>query len=238
LLNKIKALSMKKSNSKKHLFFTLFVTFLASNLFSQLSLNGGLGTLNGFGVKKTFVGLNLGLEYPRSNQTTIYGRIAYYVPRNNIDSTQAYASAISTTTFPYTLPRNYTISTGYLTIEGGTRNYLINGYDNGFSVYGGSTILLCVNNIKKKFADWNYLYNEADYENYGDSKGTILNLGVGLQGGLKYTFPSIGSIFLDFSGNYLVIRQASNEMIGESTNYPFDSALLFTFNLGFRKDFY
>jgi hypothetical protein len=222
----------------KSIFFILFFSFLSSEFFSQISANAGLGTLNGFGVKKTFVGLNLGLEYPRSNQTTIYGRIAYYVPRNNIDSTQAYASAISTTTFPYTLPRNYTISTGYLTIEGGTRNYLINGYDNGFSVYGGSTILLCVNNIKKKFADWNYSYNEADYENYGDSKGTILNLGVGLQGGLKYTFPSIGSIFLDFSGNYLVIRQASNEMIGESTNYPFDSALLFTFNLGFRKDFY
>ena len=222
----------------KSIFFILFFSFLSSDFFSQISANAGLGTINGFGVKKTFFGLNLGLEYPRSNQTTIYGRIAYYIPRNEDDSIQAYASAISTTTFPYTLPRNYTISTGYLTIEGGTRNYLINGYDNGFSVYGGSTILLCVNNIKKKFADWDYPYNEADYENYGDNKGTILNLGVGLQGGLKYTFPSIGTFFCDFSGNYLVIRQASNEMVGESTNYPFESALLFTFNLGFRKDFY
>ena len=229
---------MKKSNSKKHLFFTLFVTFLASNLFSQLSLNGGLGTLNGFGVKKTFVGLNLGLEYPRSNQATLYGRISYYIPRNEDDSTQAYASAISTTTFPYTLQRNYTISTGYLTVEGGNRFYIINGYDNGFSFYGGSTVLLCVNNVKKKFADWDYPYDEADYQYYGDSKGTILNLGVGLQGGLKYTFPSIGTIFCDFSGNYLIIRQASNGMVNETTNYPFESALLFTFNLGFRKDFY
>lgn len=222
----------------KSIFFILFFSFLSHDFFSQISANAGLGTLNGFGVKKTFFGLNLGLEYPRSNQTTIYGRIAYYIPRNEDDSTQAYSSAISTTTFPYTLPRNYTISTGYLTIEGGTRNYLINGYDNGFSVYGGSTILLCVNNIKKKFADWNYTYNEAEYQNYGDNKGTILNLGVGLQGGLKYTFPSIGTFFFDFSGNYLVIRQASNDMVGESTNYPFESALLFTFNLGFRKDFY
>lgn len=229
---------MKKSNSKKYLFFILLVTFLASNLFSQLSLNGGLGTLNGFGVKKTFFGLNLGLEYPKSNQTTIFGRIAYYIPRNEDDSTQAYASAISTTTFPLTLQRNYIVSTGYLTIEGGTRYYLLNGYDNGFSVYGGSTILLCVNNIKKKFADWNHLYNESDYENYGDSKGTILNLGVGLQGGLKYTFPSIGTFFCDLSGNYLIIRQASNGVVNESTNYPFNSAMLFTFNLGFRKDFY
>jgi len=229
---------MKKSNSKKYLFFILLVTFLASNLFSQLSLNGGLGTLNGFGVKKTFFGLNLGLEYPKSNQTTIFGRIAYYIPRNEDDSTQAYASAISTTTFPYTLQRNYIVSTGYLTIEGGTRYYLLNGYDNGFSIYGGSTILVCVNKIKRNYGDWNYTYNEANYENYGDAKGTILNLGVGLQGGLKYTFPSIGTFFCDFSGNYLVVRKASNDVIYESTNYPFDSALLFTFNLGFRKDFY
>jgi hypothetical protein len=229
---------MKKSNSKKYLFFILLVTFLASNLFSQLSLNGGLGTLNGFGVKKTFFGLNLGLEYPKSNQTTIFGRIAYYIPRNEDDSTQAYASAISTTTFPYTLQRNYIVSTGYLTIEGGTRYYLLNGYDNGFSIYGGSTILVCVNKIKRNYGDWNYTYNEANYENYGDAKGTILNLGVGLQGGLKYTFPSIGTFFCDLSGNYLIIRQASNGVVNESTNYPFNSAMLFTFNLGFRKDFY
>ena len=229
---------MKRSNSKKYLFFILLVTFLASNLFSQLSLNGGLGTLNGFGVKKTFFGLNLGLEYPKSNQTTIFGRIAYYIPRNEDDSTQAYASAISTTTFPYTLQRNYIVSTGYLTIEGGTRYYLLNGYDNGFSIYGGSTILVCVNKIKRNYGDWNYTYNEANYENYGDAKGTILNLGVGLQGGLKYTFPSIGTFFCDLSGNYLIIRQASNGVVNESTNYPFNSAMLFTFNLGFRKDFY
>ena len=227
---------MKKSNSKKYLFFILFVTFLASNLFSQLSLNGGLGTLNGFGVKKTFVGLNLGLEYPRSNQATLYGRISYYIPRNEDDSTQTYFYEINNPN-SY-LQRNSIVSTGYLTVEGGNRFYIINGYDNGFSFYGGSTVLLCVNNIKRKFADWDYPYDEADYQYYGDSKGTILNLGLGLQGGLKYTFPSIGTFFCDFSGNYLVVRKASNDVIYESTNYPFESALLFTFNLGFRKDFY
>jgi hypothetical protein len=228
---------MKKSNSKKYLFFILLVTFLASNHFSQLSLNGGLGTLNGFGVKKTFFGLNLGLEYPKSNQTTIFGRIAYYIPRNNIDSTYGFVSAKDPlTTVPNSLARNYMVSTGYLTIEGGTRYYLLNGYDNGFSIYGGSTILVSINKIKRNYADWKYSNNESDYEM--NDKGTILNLGVGLQGGLKYTFPSIGTFFCDLSGNYLIIRQASNGMVNESTNYPFNSAMLFTFNLGFRKDFY
>ena len=222
----------------KSIFYILLFSFLSHDFFSQISANAGLGTLNGFGVKKTFVGLNLGLEYPRSNQATLYGRISYYIPRNEDDSIPAYASAISTTTFPYTLQRNYTISTGYLTVEGGNRFYIINGYDNGFSFYGGSTVLLCVNNIKRKFADWDYPYDEAEYQYSGDSKGTILNLGVGLQGGLKYTFPSIGTFFCDLSGNYLIIRQASNGMVNESTNYPFNSAMLFMFNLGFRKDFY
>lgn len=227
---------MKKPNSKKYLFFILLFSFLVGDFFSQISANAGMGTLNGFGAKKTFFGLNLGLEYPKSNQTTIYGRVAYYIPRNNNDSTTS--SATSTTTYPYSLPRNYMVSTGYLTLEGGTRYYLLNGYDNGFSIYGGSTILVCVNKIKRNYADWNYPYNESNFENYGDEKGTILNLGVGLQGGLKYTFPSIGTFFCDLSGNYLIVRQANNDMVGESDNYPFNSAMLFTFNLGFRKDFY
>jgi hypothetical protein len=228
---------MKKSISKKYLFFILLFSLLASDFFSQISANAGLGTLNGFGVEKTFYGINLGLEYPRSDKNTLFGRLTYYIPRRNKDSMQEYLNPIQPSTLPLIL-RDYTISTGYLTIEGGTRFYLINGYDNGFSVYGGSTVLLCVNNINKKFGDWNYTSDESDYEKVDDSKGTILNLGVGLQGGLKYTIPSIGSIFCDLGGSYLIIRQASNNTVNLSTNYPFNSALLFTFNLGFRKDFY
>lgn len=223
---------------KKNFFFLLLFWGLKFNFFSQVGITAGLGTINGFGVKKTFFGFNLGLEYPRSNENTIYGRFAYFIPRNNPDSTNGYASAISTTTFPYTLPRNYIVSTGYLTIDGGTRYYLINGYDNGFSVYGGSTIMVCINSVKKKYDDWSYPYNENDYQNNGEEKGSILNLGVGIQGGLKYTLPSLGTIFCDFSGTYLIVRQASNDIVYDSKNYPFNSAILFSFNLGFRKDFY
>ena len=50
----------------------LFFLVFSFSLSGQLSLNGGIGSLKGFGVKKTFVGLNLGLEYPRSNQATLY----------------------------------------------------------------------------------------------------------------------------------------------------------------------
>ncbi len=218
----------------------IIFSFLLFNsiLFGQFGITGGLGTMNGFGIKKTFYGFNLGLEYPRSNQNTIFGRFAYYIPRNNADSIIASASAILPTTFPFTLQRNYIVSTGYMTIEGGTRYYLINGYDNGFSVYGGSTIMLCINSIKKNYENWNYPYNESDYQNYGEEKGTILNLGVGIQGGLKYTFPSLGTIFCDLSGTYLIVRTPSNDAVYDSENYPFNSAILFSVNLGFRKDFY
>ena len=218
----------------------LFFLLVKTSLFGQLGITGGLGTMNGFGIKKTFYGFNFGLEYPRSNENTIFGRFAYYIPRNNTESIIASASAILPIPpgDPFNLQRNYIVSTGYTTIEGGTRYYLINGYDNGFSVYGGSTIMLCINSIKKNYENWNYPYNESDYQNYGEEKGTILNLGMGIQGGLKYTFPSIGTIFCDLSGTYLIVRQASNDAVYDSENYPFNSAILFSVNLGFRKDFY
>ena len=216
----------------------LFFLLLKTSLFGQLGITGGLGTMNGFGIKKTFYGFNLGLEYPRSNENTIFGRFAYYIPRNNTDSIIAFADVISPSPpgAPLILQRNYIVSTGFTTIEGGTRQYLINAYDNGFSVYGGSTIMLCINSIKKNYENWNHPYNESDYQNYGEEKGTILNLGVGIQGGLKYTFPSLGTIFCDLSGTYLIVSTSSNDAVYVSENYPFNSATLFSVNLGFRKD--
>ena len=89
--------------------------------------------------------------------------------------------------------------------------------------------------------------NEGDFESYIDF--TIdpvadivkdIHLLIQLPTWLPPSIAAINgtSVICDLSGNYLIIRQASNGVVNESTNYPFNSAMLFTFNLGFRKDFY
>ena len=83
-------------------------------------------------------------------------------------------------------------------------------------------------------------YDEFDQSLYvlpidEDPKGTILSLSIGLQGGVKYTIPAVGTVYIDITGSYAILAQANNYTASESSFY---SPLLFGFNLGFRKDLY
>ena len=213
---------------------------VAFNLQSQVSLSLGSGVLKGFGVPKSFFGFHGGFELPRNNDVTFYVRMGYYLPRKEDDTISTFVTAINQLSNPSTLSVNYLTSTNYTTIEGGTRYYLGNDYDNGFSVYGGSNFMLIINSVKRKFEklDVSGQYTwENDYELPAseEAKGTYLSLAVGLQGGVKYTIPARGTIYADITGNYALFRKASNLT---AYNSALVKPLVFIFNIGFRKDLY
>jgi hypothetical protein len=213
---------------------------LAFNLQSQVSLSLGSGVLKGFGVPKSFFGFHGGFELPRNNDVTFYVRMGYYLPRKEDDTISTFVTAINQLSNPSTLSVNYLTSTNYTTIEGGTRYYLGNDYDNGFSVYGGSNFMLIINSVKRKYEklDVSGQYTwENDYElpPNEEAKGTFLSLGVGLQGGIKYTIPARGTIYADITGNYALFSKASNLT---AYNSALVKPLVFIFNIGFRKDLY
>ena len=212
---------------------------LAFNLQSQVSLSLGSGVLKGFGIPKSFLGFHGGFELPRNNDVTLYLRLGYYLPRKEDDTISTSVTAINPLSSPSTLTVNYLTSTNYTTIEGGTRYYLGNDYDNGFSVYGGSSFMLIINSVKRNYEklDATGVYSwEGDYElpEYEVPKGTILRLALGLQGGVKYTFPARGTIYADITGNYTLFGKASNDNIKTELYAP----MVFIFNVGFRKDLY
>jgi hypothetical protein len=212
---------------------------LAFNLQSQVSLSLGSGVLKGFGVPKSFFGFHGGFELPRNNDVTLYLRMGYYLPRKEDDTISTFVTAINPLSSPSTLSVNYLTSTNYTTIEGGTRYYLGNDYDNGFSVYGGSNFMLIINSVRRNYEklDATGVYSwEGDYElpAYEVPKGTILSLALGLQGGVKYTFPARGTIYADITGNYTLFGKASNDNINTALYAP----MVFIFNVGFRKDLY
>ena len=212
---------------------------LAFNLQSQVSLSLGSGVLKGFGIPKSFLGFHGGFELPRNNDVTLYLRLGYYLPRKEDDTISTSVTAINPLSSPSTLTVNYLTSTNYTTIEGGTRYYRGNDYDNGFSVYGGSNFMLIINSVKRNYEklDATGVYSwEGDYElpEYEVPKGTILSLALGLQGGVKYTFPARGTIYADITGNYTLFGKASNDNINTELYAP----MVFIFNVGFRKDLY
>ena len=209
--------------------------------FSQFSFNAGTGILSGFSSNDegVFGGLHLGFEVPRNNDVTFYGRASYYFKKSQVS--QVYTQALIDPTIydpiqqlpPLTLDVNSFTSTDITIIEGGTRYYLGNGFDNGFSAYGGTNMGISFYGVSyNQIAD----YDTTLYYPIGltEDKGSIFSLFVGLQGGVKYTIPAIGSIYFDITGSYAIIAQASSQSV-PSTHY---SPLLFAFNIGFRKDLY
>ena len=66
-------------------------------------------------------------------------------------------------------------------------------------------------------------------------RGIIMGIAVGLQGGMKYTIPAIGTVYFDVSGQYSILAQGNNDVANYTEQY---SQLFFVFTLGFRKDLY
>ena len=222
------------------LFLSSLLVLLVSNLQSQVSLSLGTGVLKGFTVPKTFYGFQGGFELPKNNDVTFYARLGYYFPRNEDETMTANVTAIDLTTSPYNLSVNYLSSTNYTTIEGGTRYYLGNDYDNGFSIYGGSNFMLIINSVKNNYEKLDYTGQYEWENNYElpqntEDKGKIISIALGLQGGVKYTFPARGTIFADLTGSYAIFGKASNQTAANSNLY---APMIFSFNVGYRKDLY
>jgi len=224
---------------------------LSSAANAQYSIGGGFTTLFQFGNGRPFAGLNLIAEFPRNNDATFYVR-ANYVFKQNIRRTvqevveeqgNLYSPLLAFGKDPFTIPstievgERFTESFNFVMIDAGTRYYIINGYDEGFSLYGGTTIGAVINTVK-----WAYKTDDFDQTKYevvglerfnSSGKGTILNLAAGLTGGAKYTFPGRGTFFMDLSPSYMLLGLQSNPVT--TTLY---SKVIFTCNIGFRKEFY
>jgi len=220
-------------NMKKYISIValIFATFDAT---SQFGVSGGTSVLKGFGTTaKPFVGIHLGGELPRDDQNSIYARISFYAKQKEQTEGLTYVEAIQPTTFPFIQNVSYVNSMNYTILEGGNRYYIGNGYDSGFGGYGGANLMLAFNTVKRTYGDYDQvLYTLPTNE---IAKGSIFNLGFGLGGGLKYTFAGIGTMYFDANFAYLITSTASNSTASSVSLY---APLLFSFNLGFRKDFF
>jgi len=221
--------------------FILGLVLLATTAVqAQLSISGGVGKLNGVGTdRKPFI-LNLGIEFPRSSDLTFFMRATYGPRITDANTDSAYVTAIDLNTTPSTLTIPYSIRCQTFYVEGGTRSYMLNDYDNGFALYGGTVFGFGINTTDAKFSKYD-VSNTYEWEgkyklpNNNPTKGSIYYLALGIQGGMKYTIPVKGTIFFDITGTYSVLDLANNNAGTRSFTY---SPLNFLFQLGYRKDLY
>ncbi len=241
-------LSIKNSLMSKRIFFICaMISCIFFQTSAQIGISGGIAAIRGFGSGKTFPGLSLGVELPNFSDMTFYLRGTLSLPKaeTNSDGTAVlgttYVSQTTDLSLPSSLTVQYQSTFNYGTIEFGTRRYIGNDYDNGFALYGGSDFMLILNSVKRKYEkkscnpviiDWEPNYTLPSNE---PSSGRIVCLAVGVEGGMKYTFPGQGSIFADITANYSLLALPNNNTAANTNLY---SPFIMVFNVGYRKEFY
>lgn len=203
---------------------------------AQFSITGGGSILKGFDNQKPWGGIHIGAEIPRDDASSLYGRFTHHF-YNDDDSISANSGYL------YVNPRDINSglppkfigavpSMNYNMFEGGVRYYLGNGFDFGWSAYGGSCIMLIFNKVKMDYSP----YDEALYELPENIRyeGSIFSLAAGLGGGVKYSTASQGTFYFDINMAYTLLAQPSNPNM---YTYMY-SPLIFNFNIGYRRDLF
>lgn len=217
---------------KKLLLSAGLILTLTAN--AQTGVSGGITMIKGFGVPNLYPGIHLGIEIPRDDEVSFYGRITTTMSNRSDKKYSVNVEAREATTFPNVMSVDYTTKFNYINFEGGTRYYIGNGYDYGWSAYGGSLFMLSVNSIKADIAS----YDESKYQLPSDftRKGSIVALNLGLNAGIKNHFM-FGMVYFDMTFAYSLFAIPSNTMASSVGGNMF-SPLTFAFNLGYRKDIF
>ena len=208
----------------------IIALFIGGSTFAQFSLSGGASFLKGFRKDtKPWFGIHVSGEIPRDDQVSFFLRYTYHFKQKSKDTTSALLYPIDPLN---PVPLNWGARTAmdYHIIEGGTRYYIGDGFDFGWSAYGGTNFMLVFNSVKTAYNDYNTSLYREDEDN--NQNGIIFGLGVGLSGGVKYTAPIYGTFYLDAGLNYMLFAQKNHTMV------PSDlfSSLIFSLNLGYRRD--
>jgi len=212
---------------------------------AQFSVGGGVSTIHEFGYKKPMFGLNAVVELPRSNDITFTARVMYGFPQEKstiLSGSGLNASAKDPNTVPESIavPLTSFRSSDYFAVDIGQRYYALNGFDEGFSLYGGTIFGFSFSSVKwgqkpQPYDSNNYTIDASTLKEWDNrNQGSVLRLQLVLNGGMKYTLPNFGSFFFDGGMALTLLPLASIE------NMPVEAAqkVLFIFNLGFRKELY
>jgi len=216
----------------------VFVLSSLSNVsFSQYSLGGGLSSFHGLNVDVNRYGFNFFAEVPRTSDNTFFIRAAYMIPVRYYDST---AVSAKPGVYPSSVNADIVNKTSYFAVDGGTRYYFVNDYDIGFGVFAGGHIKGILSSYSAKYRLPGSL-NIDDYETSDFPAQPLTNLSpqysllfaFGGTIGVKYQLPLRGALTFDVGLEIISRLYDPSIILGNEI-----SPLSFSFNLGYRFDWY
>ena len=199
---------------------------------AQVGISAGTSMLLPFkqGVKP-YAGFHIGVEIPRDDQMSIYGRYTHHFSQNTPFTYSLFATPININDGLQYISVEANPSMNYNMLEGGARYYLGDGFDYGWAGYGGTNVMLILNKVKGNYGDFDDALYQIELAQRVD--GSLFCLGAGLGGGVKYSDARIGTFYFDLNLNYIIFAYPSSSNMNTSLFSP----LIFNFNLGYRRDF-
>jgi hypothetical protein len=206
----------------------LFFILLTVQLNGQYSIGGGFSTFNSTNSGITRVGLHLFYENPHNEVTSFYLRSLFTLPVTRFDS-------LSLSTLEPGFPSFASVGreriTTYIAVDGGTRRYIFNTYDSGFSIFGHLHLKGVLASYKERVEEYNedvYQPNDATAPD-----GLALLLGIGADIGFKYQLPYTGSFL--FEAGFDTFQRLSDPVfiLGNEIG-----VLGLTFNISYRHDIF
>jgi hypothetical protein len=226
------------ADKMKQLFILILVTISFSG-YSQIGIMGGLAVAKPFGAEQTAVGLQFGADVPQSDDFSYFGRVSLYPFGREIDAGSTSVESIDGSTGAMEVDKFG--KTNLYTLSGGIRYYGGEGYEFGFGVYGGTTFTILLGKYSERLGD----YDESTYRtqsSYNPNASLLAGL-VGLNGGVKYGIPTIGTVFLDINLDYLLLPEIVNEntlalskLLITQGIQPRLSRVYLGLNVGIRRD--
>jgi hypothetical protein len=224
------------ADKMKQLFILILVTISFSG-YSQIGIMGGLAVAKPFGAEETAVGLQFGADVPQSDDFSYFGRVSLYPFGRETKAGTIGVESIDGSTGPMEVDRLG--KTNLYTLSGGIRYYGGEGYEFGFGVYGGTTFTILLGKYSESVGE----YDESKYRipDFYNPKAALLGGTVGLNGGVKYGIPTIGTVYLDISLDYLLLPEPVNLETLKFSKLLFVnpqnlSRIYFGLNIGIRRD--
>jgi len=219
------------------IFITIILLSLSTVTLSQYSIGGGFSTLHGAGIDITRYGLNLYYEAPRNEVNTFYLRPTLMLPQKFVSNdgfievtNEAFNEGVS----PTVISNLRTVEkTTYFSLDGGTRLYLINTYDAGFSLYGGGHLKGIVSSYSQEIDLTGVSVDPDDYIIPERNKTHALLFSFGGNFGAKYQLPYRGAIVFDLALDLISRLYDPMQILGNEI-----SPLSLSFNLAYRFDWY
>ncbi|WP_107038880.1 hypothetical protein [Brumimicrobium mesophilum] len=219
-------------------FISIFLASVGNYSLAQFSAGGGLSSFHGLNTPVNRLGFNAFVEIPKATDATLFIRASLMLPDKLEQIGDIEAKDI--TTQPSKTTAELVTKTSYFAVDGGTRNYFINDYDVGLSIFAGP-------HIKGILASYSSDYrvagglNPDDYQTTDfpaqelNSSTPIYSLLFAFGGtvGVKYQLPYRGALLFDVGVELVTRLHDPSAILGNEI-----APLSFSFNLGYRFDWY